>query len=239
MRGEVDIGLMTPDFILWRCLHGGPLTADTLLRWEADSPLPWQELHDRNVPLLAKLTAVYGACAVLARRGPAIVGQLRFYPKIMQHLTQSPELEFCLQQQFPHGPADALARTDFPPFGTLADKTLVVHCLMTGSPQQSENPYQRQGLGTQLVRFLVDWARGYGWTAIEARAYADIPLLYAVSGCAGRTFWEKLHFRVVKTATEAALLDETDFNRAVRESAAGAGVDPGLIANKYTMRLEL
>lgn len=239
MHDDVDIDLMTSDFVLWRCLHGGPLTADTIMQWEANSPLPWGEFYSRNMPLLTKITEAYGACAIIARHGKEIVGQLRFYPKIIQQISKSKELGFCLQQKFPHGPADDFSNTEFPPFDTLEEKTLIVHCIMTGSPQQKENPYQRKGLGTRMVRFLVDWARVYGWTAIEAKTHEDIPLLYAISGCAGKTFWKKLNFHVSKVAIEEVLLGETDFNRALRDSAKGAGIDPALIANTYTMRLEM
>jgi len=35
----------------WRCLHGGPLTRDTMERWEHDDPMPWADLRARNGPL--------------------------------------------------------------------------------------------------------------------------------------------------------------------------------------------
>lgn len=239
MQSDVNIGLMRPDFIIWRCLHGGPLTADTIMNVEKEAPLPWAELCQRNVPLLKKLTATYGACAVIARDGEACVGHLRFYPKIIQWMCSSDELQFCLQQKFPHGPADDFAEREFPSFEALADKTLSVHCIMTGSPKLKDNPYQRQGLGTAMVRFLIDWARGYGWKAIEAKTHEDIPLLYAISGCAGKTFWTKLGFRVSKVATEAMFLEDSAFAKALRDSALEVGTDPSLVANTYTMRLEL
>lgn len=91
MHSHVDIELMTSDFILWRCLHGGPLTPDTMFQWEENSALPWMEFYNRNMPLLTKLTEVYGACAVLARHDKEIVGQLRFYPKVIWQISASKE----------------------------------------------------------------------------------------------------------------------------------------------------
>lgn len=239
MHGNVKIGLMTPGFILWRCLHGGPLTPDTIMKWETDPPLPWMEFYHRNMPLLTKITETYGACAVIARHGEECVGQLRFYPKIVQKMCMSDELAFCLQQKYPHGPADDFIEREFPSFETLEDKTLIIHCIMTGSPKQEENPYQRVGLGSRMVQFLIEWARAYGWKAIEAKTHEDIPLLYAISGCAGKTFWMKLGFEISKVATEESFLGDTAFTKALRDSALEGGTAPELVANTYTMRLEL
>ena len=77
----VVIDPMTEEFILWRCLHGGPLSRNTIEQLPSDSPLPWDPYRKRNIPLLVKLTRTYGACAIVARDGDRIVGQLRFYPR--------------------------------------------------------------------------------------------------------------------------------------------------------------
>jgi hypothetical protein len=36
MIDEIVIEMMTRDFILWRCLHGGPLTRETIDKWTTD-----------------------------------------------------------------------------------------------------------------------------------------------------------------------------------------------------------
>jgi ribosomal protein S18 acetylase RimI-like enzyme len=115
----------------------------------------------------------------------------------------------------------------------------VVHCLAVGSPGRCDHPYQRRGVGSGMVRALIDWARARGWAAIEAGAYEDLPLIYAVTGAAGRSFWEKLGFRVVATSVEPALLGEGDFAAALRREAQAHGLDPDRIGNRYTMRREL
>ena len=199
MLSDVTVEMMSNDFILWRCLNWGPLTKETVDRPKPHLPVPWEQLRARNLPLLTKLTQAYGSCAVIARDRKHIVGQLRFYPKVVFQMA-APGLGLCMQQTFPNGPADDFAENSFPPLDQIADKTLLVHCLMTGSPQQTDNPYQRKGLGSRLVRTLIDWARKQGWKAVEATAYADLPSIYAITGQAGRTFWEKLGFGVVETA---------------------------------------
>ena len=123
----------------------------------------------------------------------------------------------------------------------MADKTLFVHCMMTGSSQREENPYQRKGIGSRLVRTLIAWARPRGWSAIEATAYADLPCVYAITGQAGKTFWEKLGFHVVETTIEPAFLEaENDgFVRTLLNEAAGRGMDATVAKTRHTMRLDL
>ncbi len=240
MLNDVVVEMMSSEFILWRCLHGGPLTTESIDHPIPDPRIPWAQLRARNVPLLSKLTEVYGACAVLARDGAQIIGQLRFYPKAVWELA-APGLGLCMQQLFPCGPAGDFVEKTLPPPNQIADKTLCVHCLMTGSPQQDANPYQRKGIGSRLIWTLIGWARQRGWSAIEATAYADLPCVYAVTGQAGRSFWEKLGFRVIETSVEAALAEGGDngFVTVLLKEAAERGMDARGAKNKYTMRLDL
>jgi GNAT superfamily N-acetyltransferase len=234
---EIIVVPWAGDFVLWRCLHGGPLSAATIERVRKDIGMPWAELRARNVPLLERLAAVYGAYAIVARAGEEIVGQLRFYPKAVCARAEAGLL--CLQQRYPNGPSDALAQGAFPPRAELADKTLVVHCLMTGNPAQKENPYQRRGLGTRLAQGLVAWATAQGWQAIEATAYEDLPTAYAFTGQAGKRFWEKLGFHVAAVGIEPELGGESVFAQNLRTEAAAQGLAPEQAQAKYTMRREL
>jgi hypothetical protein len=238
--GDVVIEMMSSEFILWRCLHGGPLTKDTVDQPNPDPRVPWDALRARNIPFLTKMIQVYGSCAVIARDGPRIVGQVRFYPRTVWQMA-APGLGLCMQQTFPSGPADELADREFPPLDRISDKTLVVHCMMAGSPQQKENPYQRKGIGSRMVRTLIDWARQEGWSAVEATAYADLPCLYAVTGQTGKTFWEKLGFRVTASAVESAFVedDSSGFVAALLKEAADRGMDATTAKTKYTMRLDV
>jgi hypothetical protein len=237
---DVVVEMMSNEFILWRCLHGGPLTKETVDQPKPHPRVPWDAIRARNVPLLAELTEVYGSCAVIARDGSQIVGQLRFYPKAICNMA-APGPGLCMQQTFPNGPADDFVANVFPPLEEIADKTLFVHCMMTGSPQQKDNPYQRKGLGSCMVRTLVDWARERGWSAIEASAYADLPSVYAITGQAGRTFWSKLGFRVVESATGSAFVEDGNdgFVSLLLKEADGQGMDATAAKTKYRMRLHL
>ena len=236
MRKSLVVGPMGEDFILWRCLHAGPLNKKNIGTPEPNAEVDWPSTRARNIPLLRKLTRTYGACAILARDGDDVVGTLRFYPKILCEFGDS-GAGFCLQQKHPAGPPDDLAAGELPPFESLADRTLFVHCLLIASPGDDPGRYRRRGLATRLALELIRWAGERGWSAIEATSYEEIPMLYAISGVAGRRFWEPLGFQVIHQDTEPAL--SGDFLKKLRQDAVGAGLRAEDAANRYKMRLEL
>lgn len=240
MLNDVVVEMMSSDFILWRCLHGGPVTRENLDRPDPNPDVPWDQIRTRNRPLLAKLTETYGSCAVIVRDGDQVVGQLRFYPKAICQLAEAGP-GFCMQQTFPSGPADDFVEKDFPPLDQIADKSLFIHCMMTGSFQQEDNPYRRQGLGSRMVRTLIAWARSRGWRALEAHAYAELPSVYAVTGQASAAFWEKLGFRVVESTIEPALAesDAAGFVEVLLKEAADRGMDAEAAKTRHTMRLDI
>jgi GNAT superfamily N-acetyltransferase len=236
---ELVVEMMGEDFILWRCLHGGPLTRESIEQWPQDQALPWAEFRARNVPLLSKLTRAYGACAVLARDGEAVVGTLRFYPKA---LCPTPRLDcfgMCLQQPRPNGPPDNFAEADFPPLDQLADKTLFVHCLMLAADAPGRPSYRRRGFGRRMAERLTEWGREKGWQAVEATAYEDLDIVYSVTGVAGKTFWERLGFHVAEVGVEAAFEHYPDILKVVIEQGRALGLSADAAKTKYTMRLEL
>ena len=81
MFDDITIEMMKDDFVIWRCLHYGPLSVDTIDRLPPDSGEPLAHYRTRNITLLEKLTAGYGSCTVVALQGNSIVGFVRFYPK--------------------------------------------------------------------------------------------------------------------------------------------------------------
>jgi GNAT superfamily N-acetyltransferase len=228
---------MTKEFILWRCLHGGPLSCATMEQLPSDSQMPWERYRKRNVPMLVKLTRTYGACAIVARDGDRIVGTLRFYPKAIWNMEGAGGL--CLQQDDPAGPADDFADYDFPAPAQIGDKTLAVHCLMTGCAQQNENPYLRKGISTSMVRTLIQWAKANGWERIEANSFEDIPIIYEITGCAGHTFWEKLGFSVADRYPHPELREQNPFVIRLEEQARSMGISPAKARDQIVMRLDL
>jgi len=237
MGEEILIEPMTEKFILWRCLHFGPLSSRTIDKWPSDSQMDLERYRKRNVPILAKLTRIYGACAILARFDDRIVGQLRFYPRAIWDMKDAGEL--CLQQDFPNGPTDDFTETDFPPLEKIEDKTLAIHCLMTGSPQQQENPFQRKGIGSRMVRCLILWAKSNGWECIEVDAFEDIPMIYEMTGSAGHTFWQKLGFRIADRHPHPYLQERNEFVVELEEQAKSIGIPPEKAKDRLVMRLDL
>jgi hypothetical protein len=240
MIEDVVVEPMTEEFIVWRCLHDGPFVRDTIDTWTSASTLPLGRYRDRNIPLLVKLTRIYGSCAILARDGNQIVGHLRFYPKSVCDMEGAGCL--CLQQDSPAGPVEDFADSDFPDPAQIEDKILVVHCLMTGSPQQKENPYQRKGIGTRMARALIEWAKVNGWERIEADSFEDIPIIYEMTGSAGHTFWEKLGFHLVDRHPHPELWGRSQFAEFVtilEEQAKSIGIPPERAIDRLVMRLDL
>lgn len=233
---DVIIEPMRGDLILWRCLHGGPLSAENLDRPAPRSEIDWASTRARNVPLLKKLVETYGTCAFVARDGGQVVGTLRFYPKAICPSGEG-GAAFCLQQAYPAGPKEDRAAGPFPSLDELTDKALFVHCLMVVSPEGDPGRYRRKGLATRLARGLIDWAGERGWEAIEACAYEEIPMLYAIAGAAGKRFWEKVGFRCVHADSEPGMTG--DLLEAIRRDAVAAGIPAGRATNRYRMRLEL
>ncbi len=234
---NIVIEPMTKEFVLWRCLHSGPVTRATIEDQPADNPLPWERYRKRNLPLLRNLMRVYGACAIVARDGDKIIGHLRFYPKAIYGLPGAGEM--CLQQDYSSGPEDDFAEKDFPPLEQIEDKTLSVHCLMTGCPRWKENPYQRKGVGSRLVRTLIEWARRKGWRFIEAMAFEDLPIIYEITGSAGHTFWEKLGFTLVERKPHPYLQESSEFVQMLQEQAKSFGIDPERAKDQLVMLFDL
>jgi hypothetical protein len=236
MLDHLIIEPMQEGFVLWRCLHGGPLGAQNIDYPAPHPEIDWPTTRARNVPLLEKLTRTYGACAIVAREGVEVVATLRFYPRALCSFSDS-GAAFCLQQRFPAGPPDDLIAQDLPLLQELPDKTLFVHCLMVTSPKDDPDRYKRKGLATRMARELIRWAKEHGWYTIEANAYEEIPLLYAIAGVAGRRFWEKLGFTAVGQDVEPAISGE--FLKALLKDAVAAGIPAEGAADRYRMRLNL
>ena len=147
--------------------------------------------------------------------------------------------EMCLQQDYPNGPAENFAETEFPPLEEIENKTLAIHCLMTGSSQQEENPFQRKGIGSRMVRFLIEWAKTHGWEHVEVDAFEDIPLIYEITGSAGISFWKKLGFQIVDRHPHLYLQDRNEFVVKLEEQAESVGISPERAKDRIVMRFDL
>lgn len=234
---DVRIEPMTGESILWCCLHGGPLSLTSLGRGAAGIDPGAARFRSRNISLLAKLTRRYGACALLALSEDRIVGFIRFYPRVITRLRDAGEL--CLQQEPPNGPAEGLLDREFPLLEEIEDRTLVVHCMMTGSSQRPENPFLRRGLGSRMAGELVRWAKAAGWRAVEADAFEDLPIIYEFTGSAGHTFWENQGFHLSDRHPHPHLSGRSAFVVRLEEQARAAGISAERARDRMVMRLDL
>jgi hypothetical protein len=237
MLDQLVIEPMNKDLLLWRCLHNGPISSGNIESPASNPAVDWSRIRRRNLPLLTKLTDTYGACAIVARDGDQVIATLRFYPKALCRVSDEGGVGFCLQQYPPAGPTDDRAADDFPPPDSIEDKTLFVHCLFVAAPPDEPERYRRKGLMSEMVLELIHWAVAHQWDAIEAIAYEDLPCLYAISGVAGRRFWEKLGFRVVAQDVEPYLTGE--YLELSRKDAIAVGIPVECAANRYHMRREI
>ncbi|MDH4197660.1 MAG: GNAT family N-acetyltransferase, partial [Candidatus Aminicenantes bacterium] len=102
-----------------------------------------------------------------------------------------------------------------------------------------ENPYQRRGLGTRLVRALIRWAKANDWDRLEATSFEDLPLIYEITGSAGHTFWEKLGFSLAERGPHPDLEGKNEFTRTLKEQARALGIPPERARDRLIMRLTL
>ena len=230
----VEIKPMDEKFILWRCLHGGPLSKQTIEQFPKEQADNWKKHRAINIPVLEKLIKTYGACAMVASDGDEIVGVLRFYPKALRGMKKAGDM--CLQQFHPAGPAEDFGDETLPSFDEIEDKTLEVCCVMTSRPYAGEeemkifgghclskiNTAARRGIGLKLAKALVTWAREHGWKRIKVTTHPDLDIFYGITGSAGRSFWKKAGFEVVNMRPMAKELWPDENARALIDSQAKA-----------------
>jgi GNAT superfamily N-acetyltransferase len=254
MNEEITIKPMTEDFILWRCLHSGPLSKQTMEQYPSEEGqiVNFKKIRGINIPLLKKLIKTYGSCAIVAREGDETIGVLRFYPKAVMSMEKAGFL--CMQQDYPAGPAEDFINEQFPPFDQIEDKTLKVHCIMTCRPYAGETDADifgehvlnkhdagaRKGTGLKLAHALIAWAKEHGWKRLEVTTFADLDIFYGVTGGAGKSFWGKAGFRVENTRP----MSRNDWpdkkaQELIDSQAKAAGIDPDQAWSFYDMACDL
>jgi GNAT superfamily N-acetyltransferase len=224
----VEIKPMDESYILWDCLHDGPVDPgipvpgghDTWVYASDLPPHPWsdetiaqlakeyQRLSeggegDASVEFMREMIQRYGTCAMLAWENEKVVGFLRFYPlSIAQLLVRADSRKQHLVQE-----TGAMAFEADP-------EALFVQCVMTARPFWGSERMEdgkghtapsmaeagaRKGLGLRLAAGLIPWAREHGWKRILKQAHPDLDYFYGQFGGGGKAFWTKAGFKVIGT----------------------------------------
>ncbi len=140
---------------------------------------PEQWPNPMYVTYYRKLTDAYGACAILAWQSQTIVGFLPFVP-VDCGISLPHCLHYVHAEEIPQ--VEAFMPT---PESEMEQRALRTHCLSVAEP------LRRKGLGSDMVRYLVDWAREHQWQSIEGWAFetSDFGWLPDIG------FWEKCGFK--------------------------------------------
>ena len=187
---------MDKAFILFRCIHFGPLSPTNIEKMNMNAGGLSKEHFDRNKIFLTRLIDIYGSCAMLAIEGDLVVGQARFYPQVIfDHSGQKyiccHDSRFDLTQQ--------MIEMDLPTIENPADRILRIHCWLI------HKAYLGRGLSHALLDGILEWAQSHGWKVV--RAYAGPDNYWAASqACAPmlRTYI-KHGFRKIKTVPSSEL----------------------------------
>jgi len=157
----MEICPMNKDFILFRCLHNGPLSPSNIEEKSKNiESLPKEQL-DRNKKFLTRLIDAYGSCAMLAMEDNTVVAHARFYPQKIYD-----QFKICC-----HDPNYAItqkiAEMELPPLTNPAERILRITCFLV------YKDYRGQGLSHKLIDAILQWAKNNSWKSVRCFAYLD------------------------------------------------------------------
>jgi hypothetical protein len=148
-------------------------------------PGVWANPH--IVAYFRKIMKAYGTSAITAWQDKTLVGFLPFMPVDCG----MPEMVFCVIGSEGEQPIlERINSSDPTPFKQLTPKILKVQC---ASVAWNMNMY-RKGLGSAMVRYLIDWAKENGWYKIQGWAFESPEIDDAYRWLPSIQFWEKSGF---------------------------------------------
>ena len=157
----MNICPMDKDFILYRCLHDGPLSPSNIETKSMNIGSLTREQLDRNKKFLTRLVNAYGSCAMLAWEDDYVVAHARFYPQIIYD-----RFKICC-----HGPNYAITQEieemELPPLKNQAERILRITCFFV------HKDYRGQGLSHKLIDAILKWAKNNNWKSVRCFAYQD------------------------------------------------------------------
>ena len=152
---------MSKDFILFRCLHGGPLSPSNIETKSMNIGSLSKKQLDRNKKLLTRLIDAYGSCAMLAMEGDSVIAHARFYPQIIYN-----RFKFCCHDP-KHIISQEMVEMNLPPLTNPTERILRITCFFV------HKDYRGQGLSHKLINAILQWAKNNGWKSVRCFAYQD------------------------------------------------------------------
>ena len=152
---------MDKDFILFRCLHNGPLSPSNIETKSMNIASLTKEQIDRNKKLLRRLIDTYGSCAMLAMEGDSVIAHARFYPQIIYN-----RFKFCCHDP-KHIITQEMVEMNLPPLTNPTERILRVTCFFV------HKDYRGQGLSHKLINAILEWAKNNGWKSVRCFAYQN------------------------------------------------------------------
>jgi len=185
---------MNKDFILFCCLHCGPLSPSTI---DEKCSLSGEQLS-RNKKFLARLIDTYGSCAMLAMKGDSVVAHARFYPQIIYD--QFKNGWYCCHDTN-HAITQEIAEMEFPPMADLTERILRIACFLV--PED----YRGQGLSHKFIDAILDWAKRNSWESVQSIAYQDNYWLSSEMCTPMLRTYSKHGFRIIGTVMIPEAID--------------------------------
>ncbi len=152
---------MDKDFVLFRCVHFGPLSPSNIEKIDRNikeiKGVP-KEQFDRNKKFFTRLIDTYGTCGMLAKEGDSVVAHARFYPKVI-----CDRFQFCCQVP-ENAISQQMVEMDLPAIENPAERILTIACFLV------HKDYRGQGLTHALLDGILEWARSNNWKAVRAVA---------------------------------------------------------------------
>jgi len=152
---------MDKDFILFRCLHNGPLSPSNIETKSMNIASLTKEQIDRNKKLLRRLIDTYGSCAMLAMEGDSVIAHARFYPQIIYN-----QFKFCCHDP-KHIITQEMVEMNLPPLTNPTERILIITCFFV------HKNYRGQGLSHKLIDTILKWAKNNAWKSVRCFAYPD------------------------------------------------------------------
>ncbi|MBD3180808.1 hypothetical protein GF312_00850 [Candidatus Poribacteria bacterium] len=196
----IEYTLMGENNLLCYFLHGGKISKQELSS-VYDELLPGEKeagvLADTVASFLRAVCKAYDSCAILAVEDDFVVGKLRFYPTEPLDIMDG---NLCVQT-LDH--LKYIANTNFkiPEKESLSKKSLRLYCFQIaevyGSVSKGErSSYYKLGIGINMLKKLIDWARENDWDEISGMAIQHIPPLMSWSNHLSVERFRKLGFKI-------------------------------------------